>query len=72
MLQKGVYPHKYMDDWEKFNDISIPEKQNFYSHLNIQGITDAGYAHAKRVCKDFKITNLRDYHDLYVKAIHYC
>ena len=57
MLQKGVYPLKYMDDWEKFNDISIPEKQNFYSHLNIQDITDAGYAHAKRVCKVFKITN---------------
>ena len=57
MLQKGVYPHKYMDDWEKFNYISIPEKQNFYSHLNIQDITDAGYAHAKRVCKVFKITN---------------
>ena len=25
-LQKGVYPYKYMDDWEKFNEILLPEK----------------------------------------------
>ena len=22
LLQKGVYPHEYMDDWEKFNETS--------------------------------------------------
>ena len=50
LLQKGVYPHEYMDDWEKFNKTSLPEKENFYSHLNMEDITDADYAHAKRVC----------------------
>ena len=29
-------------------------------------ITDAEYAHAKRVCKDFEIKNLGDYRHLYV------
>ena len=29
-------------------------------------ITDADYAHAKRVCKDFEIKNLEEYHDLHV------
>ena len=28
------------------------------SHLNMECITDADYAHAKRVCKDFEIKNL--------------
>ena len=32
----------------------------------MQDITDADYAHAKRVCKDFKINSLEEYHDLYV------
>ena len=26
LLQKGVYPCEYMDDWEKFNEKSLPEK----------------------------------------------
>ena len=42
-----------MDDREKFNEISPPKKE-FYSHLNIEHITDADYAHAKRICKDLK------------------
>ena len=41
-----------MDGWEKFNETSLPEKEYFYSHLNIEYITDADYTHAKRGCKD--------------------
>ena len=32
----GVYPYKSMDDWEKFNETSLPEKEDFYSHLNME------------------------------------
>ena len=53
LLRKGVYPYEYMDDWEKFNETSLPEKEDFYSHLNMEDITDADYTHAKRVCKNF-------------------
>ena len=31
-------------------------------------ITDADYMHAKRVCKDFEIKNLGEYHDLCLKS----
>ena len=34
----------------------------------MEGITDADYMHAKRVCKDFEIKNLGEYHDLYLKS----
>ena len=54
MFQRGVYPYKYVDDWEKFNETSVrPAKEAFYSHLSLGDITDADYAHSKRVCKDF-------------------
>ena len=53
LLRKGIYPYEYMDDWEKFNEASLPEKGDFYSHLNMEGITDPDYTHAKRACKDF-------------------
>ena len=57
-----------MDDWEKFNETSLPEKEEFYIHLNMGDISDADYAHAKRVCKDFEIKKLGDYYDLYVQS----
>ena len=63
MLQKVFYPYEYMDDWEKINETLLPGKENFYSHLNIEDITDAYYTHTKRVCKDFEIKNLEEYYD---------
>ena len=34
----------------------------------MEDITDADYMHAKRVCKDFKIKSLGEYHGLHVKS----
>ena len=68
LLQKGVYPYEYMDDWKKFNETSLPEKEDFYSHSNMKDITDADYVHAKGNCKDFEIKNLGEYHELYVQS----
>ena len=55
-------------EWEKSDDKSLPEKENFYSHLNLEDITDADYSHAKRFCKDFELKKLGEYHDLYVQS----
>ena len=68
LLQKGDYPYEYMNDWEKFHTTSLPEKEDFYSHLNMEDTTDADYAYPKRVCKDFEIKKLEEYHNLYVKS----
>ena len=50
MLQNGVCPFEYMNDWKKFSETLLSEKEDFYSLLNMENITDADYAHAK---KDF-------------------
>ena len=34
----------------------------------MEDITDSENRHAKRVCKNFKINNLGEYHDLYVQS----
>ena len=66
MLKKIVYP--YTDEWEEFNGTSSPEKEEFYSNLNMEDITDADYMHAKRLCKEFEIKILGKYHDLNLKS----
>ena len=38
-----------MDDWEIFNETPLPEREDFYSHLNMEDITDTDYTHAKKV-----------------------
>ena len=57
LLQNIFYPYEYMDDWEKFIVSLLSEKQDFYSHLDIENITDADYTQRKRVWKDFEIKN---------------
>ena len=56
-----------MDEWEKCNETTLPEKEDFYSNLNMEYNADADYMHAKKVCKDFEIKNLGEYHYLYLK-----
>ena len=43
-----------MGDWEKFNETSLPEKEDFYSNLDMEDIADANYVHGKIVCKEKK------------------
>ena len=68
MLRKGDYAYEYMDDWQKFNETKLHEKQEFDSNLNMEYIIDVDYMHGKRVCKDFEIKNLGEYHDLYLQS----
>ena len=58
LLKKVVYSYQYMNEWEKFNETTLSEKEEFYSNLNMEDITDADYMHAKRVFKDFEIKKL--------------
>ena len=64
LLQKGIiYLYEYTANWEKFYEISLPEKEDCYCHLNMEDITDADYTHTKRVCEDFERENLREHHN---------
>ena len=47
-----------MDSWKRFDETLLPEKEDSYSNLNMEDITDAEYKHAKRVRKDSKIKKI--------------
>ena len=57
---------EYMDGWEKFSEMALPTKKEFYSNLTIESITDVDYKHEKRVQEKFGLQN-HD-HELYVQS----
>ena len=68
LLRKGVYPYEYVDKWERFSEISLPSKEDFYNNLNMEDINDIDYRHANNVSKRFELENLGQYHDLHVQS----
>ena len=68
LLRKGVYPYEYMDNWERFDETSLPDKESFDSSLNMENIDDIDYRRGNNVFKKFKLKNLGEYHDLYVQS----
>ena len=68
LLRKGVYPYEYIDSCKRFNETSLPSKEDFYSNLNMEDIDDIDNRHDNNVFKGFKLENLEDYHDLYVQS----
>ena len=57
-----------MDSWQRFDETSLPEKEAFYSNLNMEDIADVDYRHGKTVFEYLINKNLGDYHDLYVQS----
>ena len=53
-MRKDVYPYNYIDDWEKFNETSLPEKEDFQGQLNVEDITDADTRMQKEFVKILK------------------
>ena len=48
LVRKGIYPYEYMNSRERFNETSLPNKEDFYSCLNMENITHIDYRHAKK------------------------
>ena len=68
LLRIGIYPYEDVDNWEKFDETTLPPKKAFYSNLNLENISDENYAQAQKVWKIFEIKNRGEYHDLCVQS----
>ena len=66
--RKGVYPYDYMDSFSKFNDTELPQREDFYSLLTDNNISEDDYRHARDVWNTFNLQNMGEYHDLYLKT----
>ena len=68
LIRKGAYLYEYMDSWERFDETSLPDKEAFYSSLNIKYITNVDHRHAKAL-----ITKILAIIMIFMsKVIHYC
>ena len=62
-LRKGIYQYDYVDCLKKIDETRLRLKEEFYSTLTGEGITDEDYQHAHTVWKEFNIESMKDYHD---------
>ena len=78
LKQKGTYPYEYMDSFGRFNEEKLPDKKYFYSSIKDGKIGDDGkmldvhidandYLTCKKTWNKFKMKNMGDYHDHYLK-----
>ena len=68
LTRKGVYPYDYVSSLNNLSETQLPPKEEFYSKLNDEDISDDDYQHAINVWNTFKCKTIRDYHDLYLKS----
>ena len=57
-----------MDSWDRFKETSLPSIERFYSNLNMSGVSDGDYEHVCSIWREFRIRNMGEYHDLYLRT----
>ena len=68
LKRKGVYPYDFTSSFESLNVTHLPSKDEFYSCLNEEGISDDDYAHAQLVWSTLNIRDIGHYSDVYLKC----
>ena len=69
MTRKGVYPYTFMSDWDKFNiNTNYLKPKHFTNDLTGDKISYSDYFFYHEVCRTFNITDIGEYHDLYLKT----
>ena len=47
--KKGVFPYEWLNDFDKFNAISLPNIKTFYTKLNNAQISSDNYDYANKI-----------------------
>ncbi|XP_077260838.1 uncharacterized protein LOC143896720 [Temnothorax americanus] len=65
---KGVFPYEYVDSVDKLRETELPPREAFYSSLTDETASESDYEHATRVWRRFRVRDLGEYSDLYLKT----
>ena len=61
LLGKVAYPYEYMNNWEIFDETSLPDKESFYSSLNMENIEDIDHWHGNNLFHSNSLIQLTSY-----------
>ena len=78
LKQKGTYPYEYMNSFKRFNEEKLPARKYFFSSTKKGKIDEDGkisdghisiedYLTCEKIWNKFKMKNMGDYHDHYLK-----
>ena len=68
LARRGCYPYDYVSSIDKLKETKLTWKEDFYSKLYDEHISEEDYQHAHNVWNSFNCRTLQDYHDLYLKS----
>ena len=66
--QKGFFCYDYIDKFERLDESALPPRDQFYNLLAGEDCSEADYARAQRVWRDFKFQYIGDYMRLYLQS----
>ena len=73
LKQKGAYPYEYMNSFKRFNEEKWCARKYFFSSTKKGKIDEDGhisiedYLTCEKISNKFKMKNMGDYHDHYLK-----
>jgi len=67
LLKKGIYCYDFAKSYSQLKNTQMPGKDEFFSVLKDEDISDEDYAHAQKVYTTFKCKNMLEYTRLYNK-----
>ena len=78
LKRKDAYPCEYMDNFKRFGEEKLSDKECFYSSVKdgttgdngrkLDGhISDEDYLTCEKIWNEFNMKNIGDYHDHYLK-----
>ncbi|XP_077262596.1 uncharacterized protein LOC143897664 [Temnothorax americanus] len=68
LTRKGVFPYEYVDSVDKLRETELPPREAFYSSLTDETARESDYEHATKVWRRFRVRDLGEYSDLYLKT----
>ncbi|XP_071578660.1 uncharacterized protein [Temnothorax nylanderi] len=64
----GSISYEYVDSVDKLRETELPPREVFYSSLTDETASESDYEHATRVWRRFRVRDLGEYSDLYLKT----